>query len=391
MYYRPNKRPNDRQIYVFDRPMSERPRKIASLTYSSDPYNRLDFRCDHESLIASQDQLQFEIEKALRILQVTLTEVFADHGIAIPAETIIIGRTKRRAIRTQPTVNDEDAAITDELRNEIIIEDAPVVEFKDIGGQRQAVEEAKDLAQQLANPKVFENWGVEPPRGILLYGTPGNGKTLIAKALANEADAVFMSVNIGNIVNKWYGESEKRVKEIFSIARSEAQSTGKHAILFLDEVDSLIVSRNANSADNVTRRVVGMMLQEIDGLKSTGNITVIASTNTPEALDNAFLSRMTKWIEVPNPDLHGIEEIMRIHFSRSSEKSGRELLSPDVDFETIAKGIAGNASGRDIADAVQVVLTNKAKHQLKEGTVSVITTQDIINAIKSMGKIQNTF
>ncbi len=361
-------------------------------TLTLTPEDELHYDYTKSGRITSQEELNFELEKALRIYQVLMTELYAANGIQIPEETIIIDKPKHSRKKYEaPKASKQDLEDIDAIRGEIVVEEAPDVSFDNVGGQPRAVAEAKDLAEQLANPEVFEGWGVTPPRGILFYGPPGNGKTLLAKALAHEADAVFLNVNVANITSKWFGESERRVKQIFIVARQEAESGGRHAILFLDEIDSIMESRDKGNGENVQRRIIGMILQEIDGLKSDGNITVIASTNTHNALDKAFLSRMTKWIEVPNPDAQGVEEIMKIHFSHAEEKSGKKLLLPSVDIQLLAKELEGKASGRDIADIVQVALTNMAKKQLRGEKSAPITTADIIDAVVSLGKFPDVF
>ncbi len=316
---------------------------------------------------------------------IVIVHIYKSKGESTPSSKLSISRPRLHKVWKVPI---EMAGIDlGELEKMLLIEEIPDVTFEQIGGQKKAVEEARKLARLLKNPGIFESWGVKPPRGILFYGEPGNGKTLLAKALAHEAESVFMHVNASDINSKWYGEAEKYAKGIFAIARKQTMETGQHAIIFIDEVDSLMPSRSggAGDVDSVTRRVIGEILKGIDGLESSQDITVIAATNTPEALDKAFLSRMTKWVEVGNPDVEGIIEIFNIHFSIASKKAGRQLMSTNIDFHSIAN-MHNGISGREIADVVQVVLSDKANAHIETGIITDITTQDIINAIKSLGK-----
>ncbi len=273
------------------------------------------------------------------------------------------------------------------LRQSIVVEDKPDVKFEDIAGQDKAVSEARDLAKILSRRDEIEKmYGPDlVPRGILFYGPPGTGKTMIAKALANEAEAGFVMVKAPDLASKWYGDSEKFAKGVFDIAREVASEQG-HCILYVDEVDAILPPRNRGNGHEVTNRVISTFLQEIDGLSTeAGQITVVASTNLPDNVEPAFLSRMSSWVEVPLPDANGRYKILESHFKKRAEMAGKStLLDDSIDLKEIMESTEG-LSGRDISDLVQVILRRKGIQALDHG-FQPVTSADIYTAIKESTK-----
>ena len=162
----------------------------------------------------------------------------------------------------------------------------------------------------MKHPEAFKRLGVRPPRGILLYGAPGSGKTLLAKAVANESEANFISIKGPELLSKWVGESEKAVREVFKKARQVSP-----CIIFFDEVDSLAPRRGASSDSHVSERVVNQLLTEIDGLEDLHDVVVIAATNRPDIVDTALLrpGRFDRMILTPIPDEKSRFEIFKVH------------------------------------------------------------------------------
>jgi len=177
----------------------------------------------------------------------------------------------------------------------------------------------------LRHPEIFEKLGIEAPKGILLYGPPGTGKTLLAKAVANESNAHFISISGPEIMSKFYGESEARLREIFKEAKEKAPS-----IIFIDEIDSIAPKREEVTGE-VERRVVSQLLSLMDGLESRGKVIVIAATNRPNAIDPALRrpGRFDREIEIRVPDKKARLEILQIHTRNMP-------LAPDVNLEKIA-------------------------------------------------------
>jgi transitional endoplasmic reticulum ATPase len=184
------------------------------------------------------------------------------------------------------------------------------VHYEDIGGLSHELEMVREMIElPLRHPELFERLGIEPPKGVLLYGPPGTGKTLIAKAVANEVDAHFITISGPEIMSKYYGESEGKLREVFE----EAQETAP-AIIFIDELDS-IAPRREDTKGEVERRVVAQLLSLMDGLKGRGQVVVIGATNIPDALDPALRrgGRFDREIEIGIPDKKGRLEIFQVH------------------------------------------------------------------------------
>ncbi len=200
------------------------------------------------------------------------------------------------------------------------------VTYEEIGGLKEEIRRMREIVElPLRHPEVFQRLGIEPPSGIMLYGPPGCGKTLLAKALANESEAEFFSVNGPEIMNKYYGETEARLREIFKEAKDNAPS-----IIFVDEIDA-IAPRREEALGDVEKRVVAQLLALMDGLAERGNTVVIGATNRPEGVDPALRrpGRFDREVEVGVPNATGRLEILQIH-TRGMP------LSLDVDLKQIA-------------------------------------------------------
>jgi transitional endoplasmic reticulum ATPase len=202
----------------------------------------------------------------------------------------------------------------------------PQVTYEDIGGLTDEIKKVREMIElPLRHPEIFEKLGIEAPKGVLLYGPPGTGKTLLAKAVANESQAHFISISGPEIMSKFYGESEARLREIFKEAREKAPS-----IIFVDEIDSIAPKREEVTGE-VERRVVSQMLSLMDGLEARGKVIVIAATNRPNAIDPALRrpGRFDREIEIKVPDKKGRKDILAIH-------SRNMPLSEDVNVEKIS-------------------------------------------------------
>jgi transitional endoplasmic reticulum ATPase len=202
----------------------------------------------------------------------------------------------------------------------------PQVSYEDIGGLTDEIKKVREMIElPLRHPEIFEKLGIEAPKGVLLYGPPGTGKTLLAKAVANESNAHFISISGPEIMSKFYGESEARLREIFKEAREKAPS-----IVFIDEIDSIAPKREEVTGE-VERRVVSQMLSLMDGLEARGKVIVISATNRPNAIDPALRrpGRFDREIEIKVPDKKGRSDILNIHTRNMP-------LADDVDIKRIA-------------------------------------------------------
>ncbi|WP_048053493.1 CDC48 family AAA ATPase [Pyrococcus horikoshii] len=217
------------------------------------------------------------------------------------------------------------------------------VTYEDIGGLKDVIEKIREMIElPLKHPELFEKLGIEPPKGVLLYGPPGTGKTLLAKAVANEANAYFIAINGPEIMSKYYGESEERLREVFKEAEENAPS-----IIFIDEIDAIAPKRSEVTGE-VEKRVVAQLLALMDGLKGRGKVIVIGATNRPDALDPALRrpGRFDREIEVGVPDKQGRKEILQIH-TRGMP------IEPDFRKEDVLKileGLKKEGKFRDVID-----------------------------------------
>jgi transitional endoplasmic reticulum ATPase len=203
----------------------------------------------------------------------------------------------------------------------------PRVSYEDIGGLKNEVQKVREMIElPLRHPEIFDRIGIEAPKGVLLHGPPGTGKTLLAKAVANETNANFYSISGPEIMSKFYGESEERLRDVFKEAEENAPS-----IIFIDEIDSIAPKREEVSGD-VEKRVVSQLLTLMDGIQSRGKLVVIGATNRPNAIDPALRrpGRFDREIDIGIPDEQGRLDILLIH-SRGMP------MTEDVNLESIAK------------------------------------------------------
>ena len=215
----------------------------------------------------------------------------------------------------------------------------PQVTYEDIGGIHNEIKKVREMIElPLRHPEIFEKLGIEAPKGVLLYGPPGTGKTLLAKAVANESQAHFISISGPEIMSKFYGESEARLREIFKEAREKAPS-----IIFVDEIDSIAPKREEVTGE-VERRVVSQMLSLMDGLEGRGKVIVIAATNRTNAIDPALRrpGRFDREIEIKVPDKKGRKDILAIHSRNMPLAADDQELPVDIDkIASVSHGYVG--------------------------------------------------
>ncbi|TFF89416.1 MAG: AAA family ATPase [Promethearchaeota archaeon] len=228
--------------------------------------------------------------------------------------TFALGEIKFICVSTRPVgivkINDESiVSLYREPPDYILYRDV-LVTYEDIGGLEDEIIRVREMIElPLRYPEIFDRLGITPPKGVLLHGPPGCGKTLLAKAVANESDAYFIPINGPEIMSKFYGESEKKIREIFNEAARNAP-----AIIFIDEIDSIAPKRETVTGE-VERRVVAQFLALMDGLETRGRVIVIAATNRLNAVDTALRrpGRFDREIEIGVPDKYGRKEILDIH------------------------------------------------------------------------------
>ena len=262
--------------------------------------------------------------------------------------------------------------VTPTAMREVYIE-VPTVHWDDIGGLEVVKQELKEAVEwPIKSPEIFERLGIKPPKGILLYGPPGCGKTLLARAVATESEANFITIKGPEVFSKWVGESEKAIREVFRKARMAAPS-----VIFFDEMDSLVPRRGLGFGDSgVSERVISQLLTEMDGIVALEDIVVIAATNRPDIVDPAVLrpGRFDRLIYVPEPDEKSRLQIFKIYTKNMP-------LAKDVGLSQLV-AIAKNYSGADI----EALCREAGMHALRRDVnAKEVTMIDFQEAIKSVG------
>jgi transitional endoplasmic reticulum ATPase len=253
---------------------------------------------------------------------------------------------------------------------EVLIE-IPNVKWEDVGGLNDVKKQLKETIEwPLKYPGSFKKLGIRPPIGVLLYGPPGCGKTMLAKAVAHESSSNFISVKGPELLSMWVGESEKHIREIFRRAKQVAP-----CIIFFDEVDALVPKRGMSINDHVSERVVSQLLAEISGLEELNDVIVIAATNRPDMIDQALLrpGRFDRQILVPTPDDDARLAILQVHTRNMP-------LEKDVDLKKLAIETAGY-SGADLEALAREAGMNAMRKDINSEKV---TAKDFASALREV-------
>ncbi|CAM9146752.1 unnamed protein product [Pylaiella littoralis] len=254
------------------------------------------------------------------------------------------------------------------------VEDKPDVTYEDVGGAKDALEKLREVVElPLLHPERFVTLGIDPPKGVLLFGPPGTGKTLSARAVANRTDACFIRVIGSELVQKYVGEGARMVRELFTMARSK-----KACIVFFDEIDAIGGSRTGgddSGGDNEVQRTMLQIVTELDGFDPRGNIKVLMATNRPDTLDPALLrpGRLDRKVEFGLPDLEGRAHILNIH-SKSMN------VDRDIRFELVAR-LCPNTTGAELRS----VCTEAGMFAIRARKKS-ISEKDFLDAVNKVIK-----
>jgi transitional endoplasmic reticulum ATPase len=297
---------------------------------------------------------------------------------------------KTQLVVTNTTPSTKPVIVTEQTKFKLgsmtkAIDNSPRVTYDDLGGLRNEVQKIREMVElPMRHPELFEKLGVEAPKGVLLYGPPGTGKTLLAKAVAGETNSQFISISGPEIIGKFYGESEERLREIFKQAEENAPS-----IIFIDEVDSIAPKREEVTGE-VEKRIVSQLLTLMDGMKSRGKVVVIAATNRPDSLDPALRrpGRFDREIEIGIPDQVGRKEILDIHTRGMpiEEKVNLDQIAKvthgfvGADLEILAKEAAMRSLRRILPD----IDLEEEKIPAEVLQKIVITDEDFKDALKEV-------
>ena len=269
-------------------------------------------------------------EAAMRVVRRILPEIQNDEEI--PKEVL------EKIVVTGDDFKNAQKEIQPSALREVLVQ-IPDVKWDDVGGLEDVKQELKEAVEwPLKHPETFQRLGIRPPKGTLLYGIPGTGKTLLAKAVASESEANFISVKGPELLSKWVGESEKGVREVFRKAKQAAPT-----VIFFDEIDAIASARSGNDTDSgVTKRVVNQLLTEMDGLEELQDVAIIAATNRPDILDAGLMrpGRFDRHIQVKEPDEEARLSIFEVHTKDMP-------LAEDVNLKKLAKNTEGYV-GADI-------------------------------------------
>jgi len=330
-------------------------------------------------------ELQGEIKsfKKNPLILATITEVFDDMQVGIkgnvgheflvnypgsidknllePGARVALNQNTLTVVNVFPKKKDRNITAME-------IDEKPDVTYEDIGGLEKQIVEIKETVElPIKKPEIFEEIGIDPPKGILLYGPPGTGKTLLAKAVANNTNARFIKLVASEFVNKYLGEGSRYVREVFELAREKTP-----AIIFIDEIDAIGTKRmgDTSGADREVQRTLMQLLAELDGFESRGDVGIIGATNRPDILDDALLrpGRFDRSIEVPNPNKQSRYQILKIHTERMK-------LDDNIDFDVIAEVTEG-FSGADL----KAVCTEAGMFAIRSERKRVIS-KDFLDAI----------
>ena len=335
-------------------------------------------------------ELKGEIKsfKKTPLILATITEVFDDKQVGIqgavgheflvnypgsidknllePGARVALNQKNLGVVSVFPAKKDKNVAAME-------IDEKPETTYSDIGGLDPQIVEVKETVElPIKNPEIFEEIGIDPPKGILLYGPPGTGKTLLAKAVANETNATFIKIVASEFVNKYLGEGSRIVRDVFELAKEKSP-----AIIFIDEIDAIGTKRVSSSegADREVQRTLMQLLAELDGFESRGNVGIIGATNRPDILDEALLrpGRFDRAIEVPNPNKESRGKIFKIHTQRMK-------LDENIDFDEISE-ITEGLSGADL----KAVCTEAGMFAIRSKRKKVIS-KDFLDAIDKIMK-----
>lgn len=278
---------------------------------------------------------------------------FVDKDLLEPGCSILL---HHKAMSVVGVLQDD----TDPMVSVMKLEKAPTESYADIGGLEQQIQEIKESVElPLTHPELYEEMGIKPPKGVILYGVPGTGKTLLAKAVANQTSATFLRVVGSELIQKYLGDGPKLVRELFRVAEEHAPS-----IVFIDEIDAIGTKRyDSNSGgEREIQRTMLELLNQLDGFDSRGDVKVIMATNRIESLDPALIrpGRIDRKIEFPLPDVKTKRRIFNIH-------TGRMTLAKDVDLEEFVMS-KDDLSGADI----KAICTEAGLLALRERRMKVI-------------------
>ena len=290
-----------------------------------------------------------------------------DEELLIPGARVALNEHTMSIVKVYPDEKDIEVKAME-------IEEKPDADYEDIGGLEKQIIEIKETVElPIKHPEIFEEIGIDPPKGILLQGPPGTGKTLLAKAVAKETNATFIKLVASEFVNKFLGEGARYVREVFELAREKTP-----AIIFIDEIDAIGTRRTEShtGGEKEVHRTLMQLLSELDGFDQRGDVGIIAATNRPDILDEALIrpGRLDRIIEVPLPNKESRHDILKIHAKKMK-------LDENLDFDELSI-LTEELSGADL----KAVCTEAGMFAIRSKRRKV-TQKDFIEAIENIAKL----
>jgi ATP-dependent 26S proteasome regulatory subunit len=272
-----------------------------------------------------------------------------------------------------------------DLTGRVDVKVDPGTSFDDIGGLDEAKASVQSLATAITDPESYRNWGITPPKGLLLYGPPGTGKSLLARALASRAAAIFYHVKLKNLTSKFGPNTGELLQEVLGVA-------GEHGrgVVFLDEADALSLEHLLPQAQarEASGRLVAALCERLDAIPPFSRLVVMAATHRTDAVDASLVmpGRLDRLVEAPLPDGPAQQEILELTRTKAEDAAGRKLVD-EVDFRSVLPPMGG-MSGAEIAQVLRRALEQKV-HAAGEGRdAGLVTTQDLLEQIDAYRRIR---
>jgi proteasome regulatory subunit len=272
-----------------------------------------------------------------------------------------------------------------DLTGRVETEIHPTILFEEVGGLQQAKTLLRGFALALSHPESYAQWGIVPPKGVLLYGPPGTGKSKLAKALATAADAIFYHVKLMNLTSKFGANTGELLQEILRIAGSEGR-----AVLYLDEAEALSLEHllPPPAAREASARLVAALCEKLDGLPPTGRVLVIGATSRTDAIDAELVApgRLDHLVEVSLPDADAQREILELMKARTERNAARSLFEA-IDYRKILP-VMGGMSGADLSEIIQRALEAKVHRAAEGNDPGLVSTEDLLASIDAYKRVR---
>ena len=272
-----------------------------------------------------------------------------------------------------------------DLTGRVDVKLRPATSFEQIGGLQDAKAHVKSFITALTNPEMYKNWGITPPRGLLIYGPPGTGKSLLVRALATAAGAIFYHLKLRNLTAKFGPNTGELLQEVLGVAKEHGKG-----VIFLDEADALSLEHLLPQAQarEASGRLVAALCEKLDALEPFSRLVVVAATNRTDAVDASLVSpgRLDRLVEAPLPDGPEQQEILELTRTQAERAAGRSLVA-DLDFRSVLPPMGG-MSGSEIAQVLRRALEEKVQAAQEGRDGGLVTTQDLLRQIDAHRRIR---